>query len=100
MLAMPGTSAVPAVPGWSPYLISVVHRPFARPQVTAKYHALGSMVSMAPEDIAAVRSPVAKPGLGGPELLVVELLQPPDETPLLPPHAAIRSGIAAVSAIP
>jgi hypothetical protein len=44
----------------------VVHIALARPQVTAKYQRFGSIVSMAPEDIAAVRVPLATPGLGAP----------------------------------
>jgi hypothetical protein len=48
----------------SAYRTKVVHIALARPQVTAKYQRFGSIVSMAPEDIAAVRVPLATPGLG------------------------------------
>src|SRR3984885_5403676 len=59
----------------------------ARPHVTAKYHRLGSMVSIAPDDMAALSVPAGAPLAGaavGPEPAVLP--------PGLPPHAASRTG--------
>jgi hypothetical protein len=57
------------------------------------------MVSIAPDDIAPVRVPVAAPAFGCPECVVDVLLPLGELLPLLP-HAAISSGTAAVSAAP
>src|SRR5579859_2428363 len=92
MFAVPGTSTVPAASGLSAYRTKVVHIALARPQVTAKYQRFGSIVSMAPEDIAAVRVPLATPGLA-------ELLAEGDELPEpLEEQAATRATRAAASA--
>ena len=95
---MPGTIWVPAVPGWSAYRTSVVHSALDRPQVTAKYHRLGSMVSIAPDAIAALRVPLTAPGVGAvleppPPLLLLVPLVPP-----LEPHAASTAAVAITSA--
>src|SRR5580658_7436733 len=87
--------SVPATPGLSAYLTSVVHNAFARPQVTANHHRFGSMLSIAPEAIAPVRVPVATPAFGAPEplppLAVLLVL-------LAPPQAASSSDATAASA--
>ena len=46
----------------------------ARPQVTAKYHRLGSMLSIAPDDMAPSSVPVATPGFGA---VVLAAVAPP-----------------------
>src|SRR5712691_4600579 len=84
--------SVPPTPGLSAYRTSVVHRALARPQVTANHHRFGSMVSIAPDDIAAVRVPVATPGFGPP------LPPPPLLLLLLDPQAAASSAATAASA--
>ena len=63
--------------------------------MTAKYHRLGSMLSIAPDDMAPVSVPVATPGFGAPVLAGVApppLLVLPDE------HAASSRAKAAQSA--
>src|ERR1700683_2328939 len=67
----------------------------ARPQVTAKYHRLGSMVSIAPDDIAALSVPAGAPLAGA----AVEP-EPAALPPELPPHAASRTAAVAASAQP
>src|SRR6516162_8536465 len=97
MLAVPAVSWVPAASGLSAYRTRVVHIALARPQVTAKYQRLGSMVSMAPEDIAPVRVPLATPALGAPAVVLpegAELAVLPEE------HAASRAATAARATAP
>ena len=96
---MPGTTAVPATPGLSAYRTSVVHSAFDRPQVTANHHRLGSMLSIAPDDIAPSRVPLATPGFGA----APDPPDPPDPPlppPPLEPQAASTSVAAAASAAP
>jgi hypothetical protein len=69
-----------------------VHIALARPQVTAKYQRFGSIVSMAPEDMAPVRVPLATPGLA------VLLLEGDELTELAEEQAASRTARAAASA--
>src|ERR1022692_1825688 len=92
-LAVPGTSVVPAVPGWSAYRTSVVHSAFARPQVTAKYHRLGSRLSIAPDDIAPISVPAAPAASAPPDPVEGKLLPL-----LLDEQAAISRAAAAPSA--
>jgi hypothetical protein len=77
----------------SAYRTKVVHIALARPQVTAKYQRLGSMVSMAPEDIAAVRVPLATPGVGAPDAALPEGA----ELPELPEEQAASSAARAAA---
>jgi hypothetical protein len=62
--------------------------------VTANHHRFGSMVSIAPDDIAAVMVPVATPGFGAPPLPPL----PPPLLLLLDPQAAAISAVTAASA--
>ncbi len=65
--------------------------------MTAKYHRFGSMVSIAPDAIAAFRVPLTAPGVGA----VLELRRRCAAGPAVPPlepHAASAAAVAITSA--